>query len=67
VQAVKIPKYWPPAGKLRQHFWVAVENGADAVYLGGKIQRRYSADNFTEDDIAGRWIMLMSRRRVYIT
>ena len=47
----KIPELLAPAGgplALR----AAVENGADAVYLGGKtFSARASADNFTKDEL----------------
>lgn len=46
-----IPELLAPAGGMKQMI-AAVENGADAVYLGGPLfNARIHADNFTEDQI----------------
>ncbi|MCQ4638507.1 U32 family peptidase [Anaerovorax odorimutans] len=48
----KKPELLAPAGGLEQLI-AAVENGADAVYLGGPLfNARINADNFTEEEIA---------------
>ena len=44
----RIPELLAPAGGINQ-FSAAVENGADAVYIGGtRFNARMNADNFTE-------------------
>ncbi|MBP5427113.1 MAG: U32 family peptidase [Clostridiales bacterium] len=57
-----------PAGDV-ESFYAAVKNGADAVYLGGKLfNARMSADNFSIDDI--RHLVVYAHIRgvkVYIT
>lgn len=46
------PELLAPAGQV-ESFWAAVENGADAVYLGLKqFSARASATNFTLDELA---------------
>ena len=48
----KKPELLSPAGNM-ECFFAAVENGADAVYLGLKdFSARASADNFSIDDIS---------------
>lgn len=48
----KIPELLAPAGGMSQ-LAAAVENGADAVYLGGPLfNARIHADNFTEEELA---------------
>ncbi len=50
--AVSKPELLAPAGNL-QALKAAVENGADAVYLGGKaFGARASAENFTREELA---------------
>lgn len=47
-----IPELLAPAGQV-ESFWAAVENGADAVYLGLKqLSARASATNFTLEELA---------------
>lgn len=47
----KKPELLAPAGGIKQ-LVAAVENGADAVYLGGPLfNARINADNFSEDNI----------------
>lgn len=46
------PELLAPAGQV-ESFWAAVENGADAVYLGLKqLSARASATNFSLDELA---------------
>lgn len=46
-----IPELLAPAGGMRE-LKSAVENGADAVYLGGKLfNARMKADNFSKDEL----------------
>ncbi|MDO4481496.1 MAG: U32 family peptidase [Bacillota bacterium] len=48
---MKKPELLAPAGSF-EHFKAAVENGADAVYFGGKMfNARQYADNFTDEEI----------------
>ncbi|ONI42074.1 hypothetical protein AN639_10700 [Candidatus Epulonipiscium fishelsonii] len=48
---MKKPELLAPVGKM-ENAYAAVENGADAIYLGGKLfNARQSADNFFEDEI----------------
>ena len=57
-----------PAGKL-EHVYAAVENGADAIYAGGKLfNARQYADNFT-DEILQEAVNYCKLRgvKVYIT
>ncbi len=47
-----IPELLAPAGQM-ESFWAAVENGADAIYLGLKqLSARASATNFSLDELA---------------
>ena len=47
----KIPELLAPAGGMNQ-LVAAVENGANAVYLGGPLfNARIQADNFTEEKL----------------
>jgi U32 family peptidase len=47
-----IPELLAPAGQM-ESFWAAVENGADAVYLGLKqLSARASATNFSLEELA---------------
>jgi U32 family peptidase len=47
-----IPELLAPAGQV-ESFWAAIENGADAVYLGLKqLSARASATNFSLDELA---------------
>ncbi len=65
---IKKPELLSPAGNL-ECFFAAVENGADAVYLGLKdFSARANAENLTLDD-AAKVIEYAHRRstRVYIT
>ncbi|MGI6678661.1 MAG: DUF3656 domain-containing U32 family peptidase [Dehalobacterium sp.] len=49
---MQIPEILAPAGEF-QAFIAAVENGADAIYLGGKVlNARASAGNFDEQEMA---------------
>lgn len=64
----KKPELLAPAGNplaLR----AAVENGADAVYLGGKMfGARAFAENFTEEDLASALSYAHGRGvRIYVT
>ena len=44
----RIPELLAPAGGMEQ-LKAAVENGADAVYMGGKLfNARINADNFSD-------------------
>lgn len=63
-----IPEILAPAGNY-EAFLAAIENGADAVYLGGpEFNARYHADNFTDSDIARAIEYAHLRgRKVYIT
>ncbi|MBI2470777.1 MAG: U32 family peptidase [Planctomycetes bacterium] len=64
---LKKPELLSPAGDM-ECFFAAVENGADAVYLGLKdFSARAGADNFTIDD-TGKAIAYARKRsvRVYI-
>lgn len=63
-----IPELLAPAGGMKQ-LTAAVENGADAVYLGGSIfNARINADNFTEDEIKqGIQYAHLRNVKVYIT
>ncbi|MDR2899386.1 MAG: peptidase U32, partial [Clostridiales bacterium] len=48
---MRIPELLCPAGNY-DSFLAAVNNGADAVYLGGSdFNARHSADNFSDEDI----------------
>ncbi|MBE6011094.1 MAG: U32 family peptidase [Lachnospiraceae bacterium] len=47
---INIPELLCPAGN-KESFYAAINNGADAVYLGGKLfNARQTADNFTDTD-----------------
>jgi Collagenase and related proteases len=47
----KIPELLAPAGGMEQ-LKAAVENGADAVYMGGKLfNARINAKNFDDDEM----------------
>ena len=47
----KVPELLVPAGGMRELF-VAVENGADAVYLGGRLfNARKNAKNFSNEEL----------------
>ncbi|KUG03989.1 protease [hydrocarbon metagenome] len=56
-----------PAGN-RDALHAAIENGADAVYLGGKnFSARQSAENFSDEDIARALEYARSRnRKIYV-
>ncbi len=56
-----------PAGN-RDALYAAIENGADAVYLGGKnFSARHSAENFSDEDIARAVEYARSRnRKIYV-
>ncbi len=63
-----IPELLAPVGG-EQQFWAAVNNGADAVYLGGpRFHAREKADNFTREELP-RFIAFAHERdvKVYIT
>lgn len=64
----KIPELLAPAGGMRQ-LTAAVENGADAVYLGGPaFNARINADNFTEEEMkAGIRYAHLRNVKVYVT
>ena len=48
---IKIPELLAPAGGYEQ-FIAAVENGADAVYIGGKLfSAREKAENFSDEEL----------------
>lgn len=48
---IRIPELLAPAGGITQ-LKAAVENGANAIYLGGRaFNARINAENFTEEDI----------------
>lgn len=50
-KSIKLPELLAPAGGMEQLI-AAVENGADAVYLGGKLfNARNNADNFHDEEI----------------
>ncbi len=57
-----------PAGN-REALQAAIENGADAVYLGGKnFSARQSAENFSDEDIARAVEYARTRnRKIYVT
>ncbi len=57
-----------PAGN-QEALYAAIENGADAVYLGGKnFSARQSAENFSDEDIARAVEYARSRdRKIYVT
>ncbi len=57
-----------PAGN-REALQAAIENGADAVYLGGKsFSARQSAENFSNDDIARAVEYAhLKQRKIYVT
>lgn len=60
-----LPELLAPAGHL-EALWAAVENGADAVYLGLKnLSARAHAANFTLDDLA-RLLPFTQRRGVAV-
>lgn len=63
-----IPEILAPAGNY-EAFLAAIENGADAVYLGGaEFNARHHADNFTMSDIERALEYAHLRgKRVYIT
>ena len=65
---MKKPELLAPAGSF-EHFKAAVENGADAVYFGGKtFNARQYADNFTYDEIRRAVKYAHSKgTRVYMT
>ncbi len=47
----RIPELLAPAGGMEQ-LKAAVENGADAVYMGGKLfNARINASNFSDDEM----------------
>jgi putative protease len=47
----RIPELLAPAGGMEQ-LKAAVENGADAVYMGGKLfNARINADNFSDAEM----------------
>lgn len=64
----KIPELLSPAGGMQQ-LAAAIQNGADAVYMGGAaFNARMKADNFTDDDMR-RAIDYAHERdvRIYVT
>lgn len=65
---MKLPELLAPAGDYRS-FIAAVENGADAVYLGGQVfNARRNAPNFREEEIKKALEYAQVRgRRVYVT
>ncbi|MCL2592460.1 MAG: U32 family peptidase [Defluviitaleaceae bacterium] len=64
----RMPEILSPAGSI-ESFYAAINNGADAVYLGGKaFNARNSANNFSDEEIE-KAIDYAHRRgsKVYIT
>lgn len=64
----KIPELLAPAGGLEQ-LKAAVENGADAVYMGGKLfNARINADNFSDEEMqSGIEYAGMRGAKTYVT
>ncbi|MBQ6401462.1 MAG: U32 family peptidase [Firmicutes bacterium] len=64
----RIPELLAPVGGRKQ-FWAAVNNGADAVYLGGsRFNARQKADNFGADEL--REVIAAAHERdvkIYVT
>ena len=62
------PELLAPAGDLHT-LKVAIEAGADAVYIGGKnFGARYFATNFSDDDMIEAVIFAHQRlKKVYVT
>ncbi|MGE5417379.1 MAG: DUF3656 domain-containing U32 family peptidase [Acidobacteriota bacterium] len=65
---MKIPELLAPAGSY-EAFLAAIENGADAVYMGGKrFNARQSAANFSEDEMLRALDYAHIRgKRLYVT
>lgn len=65
---LKIPELLAPAGGW-QHLRAAVQNGADAVYVGGPLfNARIKADNFGDDDMEKAICYAHDRDvRIYVT